>query len=63
MMGYNVSSFMRLNVGIGSYENYKYQFKELTQEDIEKMYKINSTFWAHRDRLLSFLFFFKVLRG
>lgn len=38
------------------FKMYDYKFKELTQEDIEKIYKVNNTFLAHRDRLLSFLF-------
>lgn len=33
-----------------------YKFKELSQEDIEKIYKINNTFLVHRERLLSALF-------
>lgn len=38
-------------------QGYKgYHFKELTQEHIEKIYKINNTFLAHREKLLSGLF-------
>lgn len=34
----------------------QYNFIELTQEHIEKIYKINNTFLAHRERLLTALF-------
>lgn len=38
-------------------QGYKgYYFKELTQEHIGKIYKINNTFLAHREKLLSGLF-------
>lgn len=56
----NVTGFIGfltiIPLGVIPQEYKGYHFKELTQEHIEKIYKINNTFLAHREKLLSGLF-------
>lgn len=53
----NVTVFLRIiPLGVDSQGYEGYHFKELSQEHIGKIYKINNTFLAHKERLLSELF-------
>lgn len=56
LMENNVLGFMMFYVQNKDLKSYKYNLDKLKQEDVEKIYKINNTFLAHRDRLLYSLF-------
>lgn len=56
VIGNNTGFLSIIPLGTFPVRYYKYTFSELTQEHIEKIYKINNTFLAHREKLLSALF-------